>query len=192
MAISVNVVGRNMQVTDRAREYVTKKVTKFDRYLTNIEEAVVELRHDGSARSASDRHVVQITVYGKRLMLRSEERNSDLFAAIDAAVDKMQRQIARYKGKKYRGRGTSERISQQVLEEELAALEREALEEEEPVIVRRKRFVLYPMDEREAIEQMQLLGHDNFFIFFNVETNRVNVLYRRRDGTYGLIDPELG
>lgn len=192
MAIPVNVVGRNMQVTDRAREYVTKKVSKFDRYLTNIEEAVVELRHDASARSATDRHVAQITVYGKRLMLRSEERNSDLFAAIDAAVDKIQRQIARYKGKKYRGRGTSESVSQQVMEEELLALEREAAEEEEPVIARRKRFLLYPMDEREAIEQMKLLGHDNFFVFYNATTDRINVLYRRRDGTYGLIDPEIG
>ncbi len=191
MTIEVKVVGRNMQVTDRAREYVTKKVSKFGRYLTNIEEAVVELRHDESARSAEDRHVAQITVYGKRLMLRAEERASDLFAAIDSAVDKMQRQIARYKGKRYRGRGNSESLTQRIVEEELAALEAEA-EEEEPVIARRKRFVLYPMDEREAIEQMKLLGHDAFFIFFNMETNRINVLYRRRDGTYGLIDPEIG
>ena len=191
MTVDVQVVGRNMTVSDRAKAYVTRKASKFGRYLTNIEQVVVELRHDENARQADDRHVVQITVYGKRLLLRAEERSSDLFAAVDEAVDKMQRQIERYKGKRYRGRGNSERVSQRVVEAQLAALEAEA-EEEGPVIARRKRFVLYPMDEREAIEQMQLLGHDNFFIFYNVETDRINVLYRRRDGTYGLIDPELG
>lgn len=191
MTVDVQVVGRGMTVSDRAREYVTRKASKFGRYLTNIEQVVVELRHDENARSANDRHVAQITVYGKRLLLRTEERASNLFAAVDEAVDNMQRQIERYKGKKYRGRGNSESVSQRVLEAEMTALEAET-EEEGPVIARRKRFVLYPMDEREAIEQMRLLGHDNFFIFYNVETSRVNVLYRRRDGTYGLIDPEVG
>jgi putative sigma-54 modulation protein len=93
--------------------------------------------------------------------------------------------MERYKGKHYRGRGTN-RIG-----EDLALAEEEPAEEESPVIARRKRFVLDPMDELEAVEQMTMLGHENFFVFFNANSNTINVLYRRRDGTYGLIEPEV-
>jgi putative sigma-54 modulation protein len=186
MAFQVEVTGRNMEVTDRINDYVTKKVNKLDRYLNGIDEARVDLAYVKSARSASDRQVAQITVRGSGFILRSEERADDIYAALDAALEKMQRRIERYKGKRNRGRGdgksAAEVVPQPVFEEEETA---------EPIIVRRKHFLITPMDESEAIEQMQLLGHENFFVFFNAATNGINILYLRRDGSYGLIEPEI-
>jgi putative sigma-54 modulation protein len=186
MALEVEVFGRNMEVTDRIQDYVDKKVTKLDRYLNGIEEARVDLAYVKSARSASDRQVAQITVRGKGFVLRSEERADDIFAALDIALEKLQRQMERFKGKRSRIRTDSRQI------EEMIEAEVEEEEDEAPLIIRRKRFMLTPMDELEAIEQMSLLGHENFFIFFNINTNAVNVLYRRRDGNFGLIETQLG
>jgi len=186
MTLEVDVYGRNFEVTDRIHEYVDKKVSKLDRYLGNIEEARVDLSYVKTARSATDRQVAQITIRGKGYILRSEERSDDIFAALDAALAKIQRQIERFKGKHYRGQGdrtSASDFTQESIPEEI--------EEEVPQIVRRKRFPLYPMDEQEAIEQMDLLGHEAFFVFFNANTNAVNVLYKRRDGKYGLIEPEI-
>lgn len=188
MTLEVQVFGRNLEVTDRIYEYATKKVSKLDRYMNGIEEARVDLAFVKSARSASDRQVAQITLRGKGFILRAEERADDIFAALDAALDKMKSQVERYKGKRYRGRGDGRSTA------EVATLpEEEVVEEETPSpIVRRKRFVLTPMDEMEAIEQMSLLGHEQFFVFYNARTHAVNVLYRRRDGDYGLIETEIG
>ena len=187
MATNVDIYGRNMKISDRLHEYVTKRASRLDRYLSEIEEARIDLAYVKSARSATDRQVAQITVRGRRFILRAEERSDDAFMAFDRALDKIERQIERYKGKHYRGRGDGKTIGQ-------AAAAVDELEEEDaqPKIVRRKRFVLIPMDEMEAIEQMQMLGHENFFIFFNANTNVINVLYQRRDGNYGLIEPEIG
>lgn len=187
MAYPVEIYGRSMEVTDRIKEYVNKKVNKLDRYLPGIEEARVDLAYEKSARSAADRQVAQLTVRGKGFILRSEERADDIFAALDTALDKLQRQIERYKGKRTRGRGDGKSaadVSPVAVEEEP--------EETGPVIARRKQFRLSPMNEYEAIEQMILLGHEDFFIFYNADTNAINVLYRRHDGTYGLIEPEIG
>ena len=173
------IQGKNMEVTDRLQEYIEKKVGKLDRYLPTITEARIELSVEG-AKSAKDRQVAQLTVRSKGTFLRAEERTADMFASIDAIVDKMYRQIVRYKGKRYgRGRGPGEMPPVEEFEEE-----------EPPRIVRTKRFQVAPMDEEEAIEQMELLGHD-FFIFFNVDANGINVIYRRQDGNYGLLEPEL-
>ena len=174
------IQGKNIEVTDRLQEYIDKKVGKLDRYLPTITEARMELSVEG-AKSAKDRQVAQLTLWSKGTLLRAEERTADMFTSIDAVVDKMYRQIVRYKGKRYgRGRGTGEPPPVEEFEEE----------EELPRIVRTKRFQVSPMDEEEAVEQMELLGHD-FFVFFNVNTNEVNVIYRRKDGNYGLIEPEL-
>ena len=185
MTLEVEIYGRNIEITERIDEYVTKKVSKLDRYLNSIEDARVDLAYVKSARSAADRQVAQITIRGKGYILRAEERSDDIFTAFDSSLSKMQRRIERYKGKRYRGRGDGRSL--------IDILPEEVLEEEEsgPVIVRRKRFLLTPMDEMEAIEQMELLGHETFFIFFNANTNSVNVLYKRRDGDYGLIEPEI-
>ncbi len=175
------IKGKNVEVTDWLRQYVEKKIGKLDRYLPTITEARVELSVE-KAKSAQDRQVVQVTVRSNGAILRAEERSDDMFASIDSVLDKMYRQIARYKGKRY-GRGRAP-------QGERVPLEEEREEEEPPRIVRVKRFALTPMDQDEAIEQMELLGHD-FFVFFNVEDNAVNVVYRRRDGHYGLLQPEL-
>jgi putative sigma-54 modulation protein len=188
MAVEVEIYGRSMEVTDRIQDYVNKKVKKLDRYLPGIEEARVDLAYVKSARSAADRQVAQVTVRGKGFILRSEERADDMFAALDMALEKLERQILRFKGKRQRGRGDGKSAA----EVAPVAVEEEEEEEEGPVIARRKQFRLSPMNEYEAIEQMLLLGHENFFIFYNADTNAVNVLYRRRDGTYGLIEPEIG
>lgn len=187
MTLEVDIYGRNMEVTDRIRDYVNKKVGKLDRYLPGIEEARVDVAYIKSARSASDRQVAQITVRGKGFILRSEERSEDIFAALDNALDKIQRRIERYKGKRYRGRGDGRTVAEVLSPEE----KEETTDTLGPVIARRKRFAITPMDEYEAIEQMELLGHEDFFVFYNATTNSVNVLYRRRDGSYGLIEPEI-
>ncbi len=175
------IQGKNIEVTDRLEDYIERKVGKLDRYLPTITEARMELSVEG-AKSAKDRQVAQLTVRGKGTLLRAEERTADMFTSIDAVVDKMYRQIIRYKGKRYgRGRGPGEAPPVEVDEFE---------EEVAPHIVRTKRFQVAPMDEEEAVEQMELLGHD-FFVFFNVNTSEVNVIYRRKDGDYGLIEPEL-
>ena len=187
MALKVEISGRNMDVTDRIHDYVSKKTGKLGKFLSNAEEARVDLAYVKSARSAADRQVAQITVSGKGFILRSEERADDVFAAFDTALDKMQRQMERYKGKRHRGRGDGKTAADLTSVPVESGLE----EEETPIIVRRKHFVLTPMDEMEAIEQMQLLGHEDFFVFYNVNTRSVNVLYLRRDGTYGLIETEI-
>ena len=99
----------------------------------------------------------------------------------------MQRRISRYKGKRFRGRGDGKTVIDLVEEE----VSEDVIEEREPAVVRRKHFMLYPMNDGEAIEQMELLGHESFFIFYNANTNTINVLYKRRDGDYGLIEPEI-
>jgi putative sigma-54 modulation protein len=190
MALEVEVYGRNMEVTDRLQDYVTKKVSKLDRYLNEIEEARVDLAYIKSARSAGDRQVAQITIRGKGFILRSEERADDIFAAVDTALEKMQRRVERYKGKHYRGRGDGKSFTH--ADPALVMDEEEEEEETQPVIARRKHFPVAPMDELEAIEQMNLLGHESFFVFYNVNSNAINILYRRRDGNYGLIEPEIG
>lgn len=188
MATKIDIQARNMRLTDNTRDYVEKKAAKLERHLQEIDEIHIELSHEKSARQATDRQVAQMTVRGKGFLLRTEERADDLHAAFDAAWDKMQRQIDRYKGKHYHGRGDG-RSAAEVVEEEMPVDETGELL---PLIAKRKKFIVLPMDEAEAVEQMRLLGHDNFFIFFNAEKNSIQVLYRRRNGSYGLIEPVIG
>lgn len=185
MTVPVEIVSRNMEVSERLQDYIDKKIAKLDRYLPGIEEARVDVTYAKSARNAADRQIAQITVRGKGFLLRSEERADDIFAALDTALDKIQRRIERYKGKHYRGRGDGRSAA------EVVVLEAEEEAVAQPIIAKRKKFAITPMDEMEAIEQMNLLGHDNFFVFYNTNTGGINVLYKRRDGTYGIIEPEI-
>lgn len=188
MALDVAIFPKNMEMTDRINDYVNKRIAKLDRYLNDIEETRVDLDYQKSARNPSDRQVAQITIRGRGYILRTEERSDDIFSAVDLALEKMQRKIERYKGKRNHGRGDGTPVSQLVAEPVAASEEPEPA----PIIARRKTFSLVPMDELEAMEQMIQLGHENFFVFFNANTNSINVLYRRRDGTYGLIEPTMG
>lgn len=191
MAQKMEIVGRDFDVSDRVHDYVTKKVAKLERYLPALDEIRVELSHIKSARSAADRYVAQLTVRGKGLLLRAEERADDIRTALDASIDKMQRRMARFKGKRAHGRGDGKSAAEVAPDPEIQELMEAIAQEEPPVIARRKRFDLIPMDETEAVEQMKLLGHENFFIFFNVKTEHINVVYQRRDGTYGLLEPHV-
>jgi putative sigma-54 modulation protein len=188
MSTKVDVQTRNIKLTDRIKTHVEQRAGKLDHYLAVIEQADIELTHQPSARSANDRNVAQITVRGKGLILRTEERADEVLTAFDTALDKLHRQIDRYKGKHYHGRGDGQSAAE-VMDETIAEDDTGELP---PIIARRKQFRILPMNEIEAVEQMNLLGHDNFFVFYNAESSRVNVLYRRRDGTYGLIEPEIG
>ncbi len=188
MPVEVIINAKNMELTDRLQDYVQKKVGKLDRYLDIIDDAKVDLTYAQTARSAKDRHVAQITLRGKGVVLRAEDRTEDIFASVDAVLDKLYRQIERYKGRRWRGRGDGRTAA------DAAGVQPQTEVEDvtpELDIVRRKRHQLVPMDEHEAIEQMELIGHQDFFVFLNAATNQVNVLYRRRDATLGLIETEL-
>jgi putative sigma-54 modulation protein len=187
MTVKVDIFGRNLDITDRITQYVNKKVSKLGRFLNDVEETRIDLAFNKSARNSADRQVAQITLRGKGYTLRTEVGADDIFAAFDSALDKMQRQIERYKGKRARGRGDGTPASEVAPEAPIPVEP-----EEVSFIARRKQFTLTPMNELEAIEQMTLLGHENFFIFYNADTSNINVLYRRRDGTLGLIDPKVG
>ena len=180
------VQGKNIQVTDRLRDYVETKVNRLDRYLPTITDARMDLATE-STRSYGDRQVAQLTVHSKGMMLRAEERSGDIFTSVDMVMDKMKRQIDRYKSKRrdrIREVQTGELPDVEIVDEE------EDEDESEGVIVRVKRFRVAPMSPEEAVEQMELLGHD-FFVFYNADGGQFNVVYRRRDDDYGLIQPEL-
>lgn len=182
--------GKNIQVSDRIRQYVEKKMGKLDRYLPSIDETRVELSRE-KTKSAQHRQVAQITVRTNGTILRAEERADDMFAAIDLVVDKIYRQIARFKGKRMDRWHSPATIRD---EEQIPVPEEfyEGLAEEaDRQIVRVKQFVVDHMNEEEAVEQMELLGHD-FFLFFNPNAGRINLIYRRKDGNYGLLDPIMG
>ncbi|MGD8794993.1 MAG: ribosome-associated translation inhibitor RaiA [Anaerolineae bacterium] len=178
------IKGKNVELTDRLQDYVEAKIGKLDRYLPSITEAWVELSSEGT-KAAQDRQICQVTVRANGTILRAEERSDDIFYSIDTVLDKMYRQIARYKGKrKHRWRSSAP------MPEPLPIDLEEDEDEDETRIVRTKRFAMTPMHPEEAVEQMELLGHD-FFVFFNGDEGRLNVLYRRKDGNYGLLQPEL-
>ncbi|MCK5645488.1 MAG: ribosome-associated translation inhibitor RaiA [Anaerolineales bacterium] len=190
MSVKVEIFVHNLELSDRLNDYVTKKVSKINRYLDVIEEAKVDLSYAKSARSANDRQVAQITVRGKGVLLRAEERTDDIFASVDAVLDKLHRQIERYKGKHWKNRGDGRKAKE--VAQAIEPLPSDTAElTVGDMIVRRKQFFLTPMDEREAVEQMALLDHEDFFVFLNVDTNQVNVLYRRLDGKLGLIESEI-
>ena len=187
--MDITIHGRNVEVSDRLEEYVNKKVGKMERYLPSANEARVELAHNES-RAASDRYTAQITIWSNGQILRSEESTNDIFTSIDAGADKMYRQIRRFKGRRYHNK---RRASAAAAEAEWAAAMADLPEEEEDEvarIIRRKEFLMQPMNEEEAMEQMELLGHD-FFIYYDPDASSMNVLYRRKDGQFGLLQPRV-
>lgn len=188
------VHGRNMEVTNWIEEYARKRVKRLERYLPQLDEVRAELAHTPT-RAAGDRFTVQVTMWSNGQILRAEESTSDVFASIDAAVDKIAEQVRRFKGRYQKNRRRASAAVQMKAEMEPTPSEAELEEEESAApagkIVRRKEFLMQPMKEEEAVEQMELLGHD-FFIFFNPTTNTPNVVYKRRSGEYGILQPQLG
>ncbi|MCY4411080.1 MAG: ribosome-associated translation inhibitor RaiA [Caldilineaceae bacterium] len=180
--MNLTVHGRNVAVSDRVQEYVEKKVSRLDKYLPQIREARAELVRS-ETRASADRYTAQLTIWADGQILRAEESSEDLFASVDAIVDKMYRQIERYKGRRFKNKRRHAAAAAAAVE--ISATQ---LPEETVNIVRTKQFVAEPMIPEEAVEQMELLGHD-FFVFFNVDTSSLNIVYGRRDGNYGLLQP---
>jgi putative sigma-54 modulation protein len=188
MDIQINT--HNVELTPRLQDHIEKKTGRLDRYMPNLAEVQVDLSSQNT-RSAVERQSAQITVRDNRgTILRAEERSSDMFAAVDAVVDKLYRQIKRYRGKRRQERRGAGMVDDLSLGEPLPLDEEMDAAEEEHVIVRRKSFSLQPMSPDEAIDQMELLGH-SFFVFFNAEDEAVNVVYRRQDDDYGLLQPVM-
>jgi putative sigma-54 modulation protein len=195
--MDVIIQGHNLRVTDTLESYTRKKMDKLDRYLPNIYDVRVDLSSERTKRG-EDLAIAQITIrHSRGAILRAEERApGDINAAINSAVEKMYRRIQRFKGKRIRkGRerftATLEELNaaEQIPDMEVFEDIPEA-EEAEREIIRRKEVPVAAMNEAEAIEQMELLGH-SFFVFFNDSTGSVNVLYKRTSGGYGVIVPRL-
>ena len=180
--MELQITGKNMELSPPVRSYIKRKLGKLSRHLPNIIESKVEISEE-KTRSPQQHFVVQVTLNSNGTLLRGEERGEDLFTAIDKLVGIMDRQIEHYKGKLYKkGRGSS--LARGEFSQEV--------ETEEPPkrVIKVKRFAIKPMLVDEAIDQMELLGHD-FFLFFNADTEELNLLYQRKDSNYGLIEPEL-
>jgi putative sigma-54 modulation protein len=184
------VKSRNGKVSERQRAYIEEKLSKLGRYLDQISKLTVEVAEE-QRRNEGIVHRAQVTLVGEHgILLRAEQRAGDLYSAVDEVHDTLQRQIRRYKDKHWR-RGKLRRQGGEIVETTQESAEGTAAEigEQRLRIVRTKEFQVKPMFSDEAVEQMELLGH-NFFVFRDAETDRINVLYRREDGNYGLIVPD--
>ncbi len=167
--MDVIVRGRNIEVTDALKDHVTKKLTKLSKYFDKN-----QVTAQARLGVEKERHIVEVTIPIDGYLLRGEESGQDMYAAVDRVVDKLERQIDKFKKRvKPRRSGEGSKLVDEV---------------PEPELVRKKTFPRKPMTVDEAMLQMDLLGHD-FFAFTNAETETINVLYRRQDGNYGLLEP---
>jgi putative sigma-54 modulation protein len=188
--VKTNLKARNLELNDRLRSEIERKLTRLDRIARREAEANVELIAKAS-HAAESAHVAEVTLVSNGHVLRSTASGATPLAAIDTVIDKLERQAVRAKEKP---RSVRERHSDEVA----SVLEAEAVKtvapdepDDRPSVVKIKRFAMQPMFEEDAITQMDELGHA-FFVFLNAETDAVAVLYRRADGTFGLIEPVIG
>ena len=183
--MNVQVRGKNIDVTPSLEDHAHKKLSKIAKFFEDDTEIQVVLA------VTREEHVAEMTVFFNSMILRSEESSGDMYSSIDSAIDKIEKQVIKHREKLNQRlrQGATRQISDQLAAEQLGVKEEEK-EDSEPKVVRTKHILLKPMDVEEAILQMNLLGHD-FFVFNNAETDTVNVLYQRKDGNYGLIEPEL-
>jgi putative sigma-54 modulation protein len=177
------IAKNNVEVSETIQAYVEEKVGKLGRYLPTLDEGKVEISREGT-KLPEQRFTVQVTLDSRGVLIRAQEKSKDMRTAIDKVVNVLSKRIERYKGKLYdKNRGISfARQGAAIEEEEIEAPKR---------VVKTKHFLVKPMPIDEAISQMELLGHD-FFLFLDADTERLNLLYRRDDGNYGLIEPEQG
>lgn len=169
------LIGRNVEVSDAMRTYAEEKLKKLERFSDQIMETRVVMSYGGDG--VEDPARVEVQVHVANGLIRAEERGQDTYAAIDKVVDKLERQLKRFKGR-FRAKRTEEPPLPPPVE----------AEPEGPSIVRVKRHVLRPMAPEDAALQMEALGH-TFFMFRNLETDDINVIYLRNDGDYGLLEP---
>ena len=175
----LQVKGKNLEVPPAIKEYAESKLAKLDRHLHETAQVELELSMERNP-SIAEAHVAEATVWSKGPVVRARESATDMKASIDQLVGKLERQVKRTREKR-------RRFLRQRPEPDEPALAESA--NEEPQIVRTKQFALKPMSPEEAVLQLELVGHD-FFVFRSADTGEVNVLYRRRDGTFGLIEPQ--
>jgi putative sigma-54 modulation protein len=179
--MELQITGQNMEVSAEVRRYIERKIGKLTRHFPNIIESFVEINQE-KTKSPQHHFIVRASVNGNGISLHSEERGADIFQAVDKITAVLDRQLERQKGKLYKkGKGSSLARSE---------LQIEPLQNLRPAVVKTKRFAMKPMSVIEAAEQMEILGH-SFFFFLNTDTDELNVLYRRQDYNYGLIEPEL-
>ncbi|ENH98421.1 hypothetical protein J416_00499 [Gracilibacillus halophilus YIM-C55.5] len=182
-----NIRGENVEVTNAIRNYVEKKIGKLERYFDTPPTSDVNV----NISVYNDEQQIEVTIPMTNLLLRAEEQHMDLYAAIDLVVDKLERQIRKHKTKvnrKFRHQGAAKHVFAEMEKEAIAQQQQEVEDDSDIEIVRTKRFDLKPMDSEEAVLQMDMLGHA-FFVFTNADTGTTNVVYKRRDGRYGLIEP---
>jgi putative sigma-54 modulation protein len=178
----LQVKGKNVEVSEAIRTYAEEKLGRLERQLADPTRVELELAVEKNP-SIADNHVAEATVWTKGPVLRAKEASADMRASIDLLVDKLERQASRYREKRRRGhRPDNGRAPAE------PGTHKPTNEEGGPVIVKTKQFTLHPMSAEEAVEQLELVGHD-FFVFQNAESEQINVVYRRNDGGYGLIEP---
>jgi len=166
-----NIRGNKIDVTQAINDYLESKLSKIEKYFDDDVEAKAIISAKGREQK------VEVTIWSGKYNVRAEEVNEDLYSAIDLVVDKLERQLKKYKDKLNSKKNVKEEYVPEI----------EDYFEEEETVLRRKEVFLKPIDEEEAITQMELLGH-TFFVFKNVETNKINVVYKRKDGGYGIIE----
>jgi ribosome hibernation promoting factor len=177
----LHVKGRNLEISDQIRTYAEEKLGKLDRLVNDPTRVELELAVEKNP-SIRDNHVAEATVWTKGPVLRAREASTDMKASIDQLVDKLERQVKRYREKR---RVAPRRHARDGV---TAEPEPAPIEVEEPAVVKTKQFPVKPMMPDEAVLQLELVGHD-FFVFRNAESEEINVVYRRREGNYGLIEP---
>ncbi len=180
--MNINIRGENLEVTGALREYVEKKLSRLERYLDIPPESDAHV----TLRVQKDRQNVEVTIPLRGAVLRAEEKNPDMYASIDLVVDKLEGQIRKHKTKANRkfNKGGIRNLFAENGDSTTAIY---AEDEDELEVVRTKKFTMKPMDVEEAILQMNLIGH-TFFVFANMDNNQTNVVYKRDDGRYGLIE----
>jgi ribosome hibernation promoting factor len=215
MTLDVTIRPKNFKLSESQETQIRKRIERIPRHLDNLEHSEVLLSREPTHYNAQ-RHqfIAQITLRThNHSLIRSEVANADLLTAVDEAIGRLSRQIERFKGRFYRkkkgklgvGKSSAEivtmqttpgptarsrSVTQPLSQPDLSTIRLDEDEDDLGEIVRVKRFPVKPMYPEEAIEQMELLGH-NFYVFYNAGENRMNVLYRRNDGNYGLLQPEL-
>lgn len=176
--MNVNVKGRNIDVTPALKEYVEKKITKVTRQFKTVGDISAVLKVE------KGNHIVEITVPASGILLRAQETTKDMYSSIDLVVEKIERQIHKYKTR------LMKRKYSNFADVPPAPVAAPAEDDGEFEIIKNKKFVLHPMNVEEAILQMNLLNHD-FFVFYDPDLGSTNVVYRRKDGKYGLLSPEF-
>lgn len=177
-AMKIKISGKNFEVTDALKEKVAKKIGKMDKFFNPDTEAQVTLSVE------KNRQIVEVTILFNGTVIRAEVANDDMYAAVDKAADILEGQIRKNKTR------LAKQLHEGAFKGDNFTFDNEIEEEQEFRIVRTKRFAIKPMTVEEAVLQMNLIGHE-FFVFSNADTKEVNVVYRRKNGHYGLIEPEF-